>query len=63
MMQKRYMIVRITNVLAQMKHDDSMITEDCYTIVDKDYDEPQHAYNIKQRYREPNHYIVVKYWK
>lgn len=57
------MIVRITNVLAQMKHDDSMITEDCYTIVDKDYDEPQHAYNIKQRYREPNHYIVVKYWK
>ena len=61
-MKKRYMIVRIVNILAQMKQDNSMITEDCYTIVDKDYEEAEHAYRTKEKYREPNHYIIVEYW-
>ena len=56
------MIVRIINILAEMKHENSMVTEDCYKIVDKDYEEAEHAYRAKQKYREPSHYIIVEYW-
>jgi hypothetical protein len=62
-MKKRYMIVRIINILAEMKQDDSMVTEDCYKIVDKNYGEPEIAYKvIEEEMREPSHYIVVEYW-
>jgi hypothetical protein len=46
-MKKRYMIVRIINILAEMKQDYSMVTEDCYNIVDKNYIEPDIAYKAK----------------
>ena len=55
------MIVRIVNILAQI-NDNSMVTEDCYTIIDKDYEEAEHAYRVKEEHREPNHYIIVEYW-
>jgi hypothetical protein len=61
-MKKRYMIVRIINILAEMKHENSMVTEDSYKIVDNDYEEAEHAYRAKQKYREPSHYIIVEYW-
>ena len=56
------MIVRIFNILAEMKDYNSKITEPCYQIVDKDYETPDSAYRVKQKYREPQHYIVVQYW-
>lgn len=61
-MKKRYMIVRIMNIVAEMKSSNEMITEECFTIVDKDYEEAEHAYRVMQKYREPSHYIIVEYW-
>jgi hypothetical protein len=61
-MKEKYMIVRILNILSQMKSDDSLITEPCYVIVDKDYETPDSAWRVKEKYREPHHYIVVKYY-
>jgi hypothetical protein len=61
-MKERYMIVRIINILAEMKDNNSMITEPCYQIVDKDYETPDSAYRAKEKYRESQHYIVVQYW-
>jgi len=60
-MKERYMIVRILNILGQLT-DDSLITEPCYVIVDKDYETPDSAWRVKEKYRESHHYIVVKYW-
>lgn len=56
------MIVRIENILAEMKQDNSMVTEPCYQIVGKDYETHDLAYIAKEKYREPSHYIIVKYW-
>jgi hypothetical protein len=61
-MKKRYMIVRIINILAETKKDNSMVAEDCYKIVDKNYGDPEIAYKVKEGYSEPSHYIVVEYW-
>ena len=61
-MKERYMIVRIVNILAEMKDNNRMLTESCYQIVDKDYETADSAYREKETYREPQHYIVVKYW-
>ena len=41
------MIVRIVNILAEMKDNSSMITETRYQIIDKDYETPDSAYRIK----------------
>lgn len=49
-MIERYMIVRIINILAQTKDDDSMITEPCYKIVDMGYETTDSAYRIKEKY-------------
>jgi hypothetical protein len=27
-----------------------------------DYETPDSAYRVKEKYREPQHYIVVQYW-
>jgi len=62
-MKEKYMIVRIVNIVAQLKDDNSMVTEPCYQIVDKDYESPDSAYREKQKYREPQNYIVVQYWQ
>jgi hypothetical protein len=62
-MKEKYMIVRIVNIIAQSKDDNSMITEPCYQIVDKDYESPDSACRAKQKYREPQNYIVVQYWQ
>jgi len=62
-MKEKYMIVRIVNIVAQLKDSNSMITEPCYQIVDKDYESPDSAYREKQKYREPQNYIVVQYWQ
>ncbi len=56
------MIVRIVNILAEMKENDFMITEPCYQIIDKDYETPDSAYRVKETYREPKNYIIVQYW-
>ncbi len=64
-MKERYMIVRIMDILTEMKDNGSMITVDnkpCYQIVDKDYETPDSAYRVKEKYREPQHYIIVQYW-
>lgn len=61
-MKEKYMIVRIINILAEMRDNSSMVTEPCYHIMDTDYDTPDSAYKVKQKYREPHHYIIVKYW-
>lgn len=61
-MKERYMIVRRVNILAENKDDDSIIMEPCYQVIDTDYETPESAYKIKQTYRYPQHYIVVKYW-
>lgn len=61
-MKEKYMIVRVVNILSQDKHNNSMITEDCYKIIDKDYDTAESAYRGKEKYREPQNYIVVQYW-
>ena len=56
------MIVRIVNILAENKEDGSMITEDCYKIIEKGYDEKEHAYKrIINDYRMPTHYIIIEY--
>ena len=62
-MKKRYMIVRILNIIAEIKEDNTMITERCYNIVDENYGCLNVAYRVKENYREPSHYIVVEYWK
>jgi hypothetical protein len=62
-MKEKYMIVRIANIVVQSINEDSMITEPCYQIVDKDYESPDSAYREKQKYREPQNYIVVQYWQ
>ena len=61
-MKEKYMIVRIVNILAELK-DNSCITEPCYQIVEKDYETLETAYNAKEKYREPQNYIVVQYWQ
>ena len=61
MMKEKYMIVRIVNILAEMK-DGSMLTESCYQIVGMDYETPDSAFRVKEKYREPKHYIIVQYW-
>ena len=60
-MKERYMIVRIVNIVVELSNDE-LITEQCYQIVDKDYETPESAYNAMQKYRYPNHYSVVQYW-
>lgn len=60
-MKERFMIVRIVNIIKENK-DGLMITEPCYQIVDKDYETPDSAYRVKEKCREPQHYIVVQYW-
>ena len=62
-MIKKYMIVRIVNILAQGREDHNMITEDCYKIVEKGYDEIEQAYRrVKEDYRIPSHYVIIEYW-
>ena len=61
-MKERYMLIRILSIVAELKDNDELITEPCYQIVDKDYETPESAYNAKQKYRYPEHYIVVQYW-
>jgi hypothetical protein len=62
-MKKRYMIVRILNIIAEMKESNAMITERCYNIIDTNYGCLDAAYRVKEGYREPSNYIVVEYWK
>jgi hypothetical protein len=59
-MKEKYMIVRIVNILAETNN--STLTESCYQVIDKDYETPDSAYRVKEKYREPQHYIVVQYW-
>ena len=61
-MKKRYKIVRIVDIVSQIKEDDLIITKDCYTIVDKGYKTAESAYKVKEKYTEPSHYIIVGYW-
>lgn len=61
-MKERYMIIRILSIVAELKDNEQLITEPCYQIVDKDYETPESAYNVKQKHRYPEHYIVVQYW-
>jgi len=61
-MTKKYMIVRIVNILAESKYDGSMVTEPCYVTMELDHDTLGSAYLTKEGYREPSNYIVVEYW-
>lgn len=61
MMKKRFMIIRIENIISRFT-DESMLTEPCYQIVEKDIKTPSEAYKIKEKYSEPQFYIVVEYW-
>lgn len=61
-MKELYVIVCIRKIHAEFKDGDS-ITESCYNIISKDYQTLEAAYNVKQSYRYPENYIIVKYWQ
>ena len=60
--KERFMIVRILNILAQDKDDNSTITEPCYVIVDSNYETLESAHKIKETYRESQNYIIINYY-
>lgn len=55
------MIVRIVNILGEF-NDNSMITDSCYAVVQKDFITLESAYEIKKEFRRPEHYIIVEYF-
>jgi hypothetical protein len=61
-MIKKYMIVRIVNILAELKDDNSMITESCYNVVELGLMTVELAYNLRESYRFPHNYIIVPYY-
>lgn len=61
-MKEKYMIVRIISVLAELKEDNTLVTEACYIPVDLNHDTRSSAFTTKEQYRYPKHYIIVKYW-
>jgi hypothetical protein len=60
-MEKKFMIIRIEKIISRVT-DELMLTEPCYQIVEKDFKSPSEAYEVKEKYSEPQLYIVVEYW-
>jgi len=56
------MIIRIVNIIAEMRDSNEMITEKCYKIETDGYNDVESAIKRKNTYRLPEHYIVVPYW-
>lgn len=61
-MKQRYMIVRITKTKMIQFCDESLITESCFEILEKDFFRPESAVNAKNKYSNPSQYIVVPYY-
>jgi len=63
-MKERYMIVQIVKMLGYNITDDGGhgIFANCYEVVDKDYFTAESACAVKNKYSQPERYIVAKYW-
>lgn len=59
----KYMVIRIINILGQFKDDDSFVTEECWTMMEKDFKKLDDAFVVKDNYRCPEHYIVIPYYE
>lgn len=56
------MIVKIENIAAELK-DNITLTEQCYSILHKDFNSAEDAVKVKNEYRHQSHYIVVQYFE
>lgn len=59
---QKYAIIRIVNIIAELKDDNAQITEPCYIVVEKNIETLEIATKIRNNYRYSENYIIINYW-